>query len=68
MNNISNSRVIHIRCPYCGTEARHLVPFKQYAEQIVTSCDPEEGGCDRYFALAIDWVPRTTVFKMTEVK
>lgn len=41
---------IQVRCPYCGADQQVVLP-ELFARPFVELCDPDEGGCDSYFAV-----------------
>jgi C4-type Zn-finger protein len=53
---MSNKRNAHLTCPYCKKRLPYQVYDIPYMQLIL--CDSEEGGCDTYFAVEIQWVPR----------
>lgn len=40
-----------IKCPYCGKENSVLVEDGRYFQKQITTCDLEEGGCDKDFVV-----------------
>ena len=54
-----------VKCPECGTEQDHMVDIKaMWSQPEVTTCDPEEGGCDAYFVVKPKLHLTAEVFKM----
>jgi len=48
MLKIYESRPVEFRCPYCGIENIIRAAGLENGANLII-CDPEEGGCDRYF-------------------
>ena len=65
MNN-KNFDGIRIKCPYCGVEAIYYIERETHGPQVIL-CDIDNApGCDRYFAVEVNWYPRITTYALTE--
>lgn len=55
---------VRVKCPYCAHEQTHATSPYCTAPQVVF-CDPEDGGCEKYFGLtAKQEVIVTGIFKL----
>ena len=47
---------VNVTCPYCGHQQPAAVEFADhttYTRPQVVVCDPDEGGCDRYYVFDV---------------
>ena len=59
-----------VMCPYCNFVNYVYHDFAKdgkYPSRHIVSCDCEEGGCDRYFAVIVHIRTAFNVFEMSEV-
>lgn len=63
----ANKKSVEIKCPY--PDCRHPNTVWATLDSIrpaVILCEPETGGCDRYFVAKVKWRPVVTVYKMAD--
>lgn len=56
---------IHIKCPYCGHTNKVAPAEVPNANQMVTLCYPDDGGCDRHFAFRVQVQYKIQSYTMT---
>lgn len=42
-------------CPYCGHKDCHVFDMVQHPTTILVTCNVEEGGCDKKYAITVSW-------------
>ena len=66
MANYTYTKVVRVKCPYCGFENK--IYSGNDGEIDSMYCDVEEGGCDKLFGFQVNLVPKVRVWHMEEVK
>ena len=51
-------------CPYCGTRNAHFVEMVQYPIIDLVTCNIEEGGCDKKYAINVIWKAHIDVMSL----
>lgn len=57
--------IVKIECPYCGVINSRNFDLPTIRPQI-ECCDTEIGGCDRYFAVEVDFIPEIQTFTINK--
>jgi transcription elongation factor Elf1 len=57
-------KTAYFTCPYCGYSNHAWVKMDDDGKPLVVSCDPENGGCDRYFVVIHHISVKTTVMPL----
>jgi len=55
-----------IECPYCGRKQKHSINPSLPRNIEIVLCEPEEGGCDNYFAVGSKVEVDIKVFELKE--
>ena len=63
MKGAIGEAIVMAKCPYCEVKQEYIA--RQGFNVLL--CYPEEGGCDRYFVIDMQFVAKITTFEMVEV-
>jgi hypothetical protein len=58
----TNTDYVEVKCPYCGQKST----IKHVRKKEVEICDPDEGGCDKYFVYTTQKQFKWRTFKIEE--
>ena len=54
-----------VTCPYCGLKQLKQMANENLEHTRMVTCDFEEGGCERIFAVQVVLLPRVQVYELT---